>query len=295
MSKRMVEAVMSASSWSALVATGLVEDSDRGLRKALRQVHPDMESDPRAGEAFQKVRELHEGTYKPKGTLLGGKGYGFERLDDGRFVQTYAYPGDSDLCMTAMSVMRDLSRTDQPAFFPRVKKRYRDTRAGRIGVEIEAEGGDWWLLSDFKKLHPRDVVWIGKRLFAALILAHRENWMHGDIHADAVMVNPADHGVVLMGWGSAVRAGEKRTVRPVHYDSQRTGRESSDVYAVAQTLLGVGETSPRVGSRLKEFLLGGWGAQDAFNALDEAAREDFGAPRFHEMSTDGAGQPLSVR
>ena len=72
MSRQMVEAVMSASSWSALVATGLVEDSDRGLRKALRQVHPDMESDPRAGEAFQKVRELREGTHKPKGTLLGG-------------------------------------------------------------------------------------------------------------------------------------------------------------------------------------------------------------------------------
>ena len=52
-------------------------------------------------------------------------------------------------------------------------------------------------------LDPRHVVWIWRRILAALSFIHTQGWAHGDVRPEHALVHLQDHGVRLIGWGSA--------------------------------------------------------------------------------------------
>lgn len=57
-------------------------------------------------------------------------------------------------------------------------------------------------------LYGRDYAWMHRRLLRAVAGAHRAGIVHGHLTADNVLVQPEQHGIVLVGWSFAVGDGE---------------------------------------------------------------------------------------
>ncbi|MCP3143529.1 protein kinase family protein [Pyxidicoccus xibeiensis] len=52
---------------------------------------------------------------------------------------------------------------------------------------------------------PRAAVWMWKRLLELLGFVHRAGYAHGAVLPPHLLVHPRDHGLMLVGWASAVR------------------------------------------------------------------------------------------
>lgn len=275
--------------WQQLVAKSLVEDSQKGFRQGARKVHPDVNSDPRAEEAFMRLSELYDQRegHGSNRVLYNERGFTFERTPAGAFLYSMSYPDDSDLYKQATSAMVALQGAEKPAFFPEFVHRHHDAENNRVAAEVKWAEGDWWMLNDFGELHPRDVVWIGKRLFLALHLAHQQGVIHADINDSAVLINPEEHGVVLHAWGASVKRGKPLQIRPVHgANTWSVGDEELDIWLAAKTLI---QHAPHVGSVYK-FLdnatRGSRGTSlNMMHELSAAAEADFGPPQFHVTDT----------
>src|SRR5439155_20075146 len=82
--------------------------------------------------------------------------------------------------------------------------RHRDPGSGagrRVTVVAAAEG--LRSLAEVRAAYPdgvdgRDAVWMWRRLLVALGLAHRAGVVHGAVVDDHVLIQPAQHGVVLV-------------------------------------------------------------------------------------------------
>lgn len=57
-------------------------------------------------------------------------------------------------------------------------------------------------------LDPRHTVWIWRRILAVLGFIHGHGWVHGDVCPEHALVHAPNHGVRLIGWGSARRGSE---------------------------------------------------------------------------------------
>ena len=52
-------------------------------------------------------------------------------------------------------------------------------------------------------IDPRHSVWIWRRILDILNFIHDRGWSHGDVRPEHALVNPHDHGVLLIGWSAA--------------------------------------------------------------------------------------------
>jgi hypothetical protein len=57
-------------------------------------------------------------------------------------------------------------------------------------------------------IDPRDMAWIWRRLLVALGFAHASGVIHGAVLPTHILLQPREHGVVLIDWSYAVREGE---------------------------------------------------------------------------------------
>lgn len=92
-------------------------------------------------------------------------------------------------------------------------------RSGAAGHERDAlvlrhPTGFWGSARDVLDHHPqgiqdvRHAVWMWRRVLEVLAYVHRAGWTHGDLRAEHWLVHPADHGVLLVGWGRARQGGD---------------------------------------------------------------------------------------
>lgn len=58
-------------------------------------------------------------------------------------------------------------------------------------------------------INPRHVVWMWRRVLEVLGFIHENGWSHGDLHPGHLLVHPPDHGILIIGWGRAVKASGK--------------------------------------------------------------------------------------
>lgn len=111
-------------------------------------------------------------------------------------------------------------------------------------------------------LDPRHAAWIVRRLYELLSWVHASGFAHGAVSEDHIVLNPRDHGAMLISWSHGqLDDGEQ------------------DVAAVARAVL----WSPipgAVGSLLAHLAVAGGDAADAERRVAAAARADFGPPRF---------------
>ena len=54
-------------------------------------------------------------------------------------------------------------------------------------------------------LDPRHVVWIWRRALEVLGFVHASGYVHGNVRAEHLLLDAADHGAMLVGWSSARR------------------------------------------------------------------------------------------
>jgi hypothetical protein len=147
--------------------------------------------------------------------------------------------------------------------------------------------GYWGTLDDVMAHHPsglrdpRHAVWLWRRVLEVLGYLHGAGWTHGDLRASHWLVNPGDHGVLLIGWACARRAG------PVARDLMQSA------WTVRALLHGHSEAPPPLGAQVPAPLAGllrvasedaAWctrhGAAEIDRQLAAAAREAFGPPAF---------------
>lgn len=226
-----IEEVLSAKTWE-----DLFPEDKTAARKKFRQfsktIHPDINDDPRASDAFIKLRYFYglqqNGSTAQNGSQTGSKDSLEQLLNDGVFSLSRASgrifwvalnKSDNDLMRNGEKGMRKLEKeAEAPQFFPKVKGTLRDVQ-GREGVEVEYPQGTW-SLDSYETLEPRNLVWIFKRILVALINAHELGLIHSNLTTKAIMVLPEDHGLILDNWGYHTKKGEQLIVKPEGYVPQ---------------------------------------------------------------------------
>ena len=187
-------------------------DAVRRYRRLARLTHPDaMPGDTRAAAAFAKLaalwqRHLHDG------------GPVFASGDVANLYQTRRGllklardPADNDLIEREAAALSRIRLGIEPrfgAYFPRLldTQRVKDPRTGaeRRGNLLGALDG-FVSLARVRAAFPdgvdsRDAAWMWRRLLVAIGAAHRAGVVHGAVLPEHVLIDPAEHGVVLIDW-----------------------------------------------------------------------------------------------
>ncbi|MFC7549592.1 serine/threonine protein kinase [Plantactinospora sp. GCM10030261] len=131
-----------------------------------------------------------------------------------RLLKLTRDPANNDLAAREQVALRRIERDGDPRYLPYVPRlvdtfRHRDDTGAERRVSVLATVPGLHSLTEVRRrrpggLDPRDAAWMWRRLLVALGLAHRAGVVHGAVLPDHVLVQPADHGVVLVGWGASV-------------------------------------------------------------------------------------------
>jgi hypothetical protein len=151
--------------------------------------------------------------------------------------------------------------------------------------------GHWGSLAAVREAQPRGVdarhiVWMWRRVLETLAYRHGAGWVHGDLGLDHLLVQPAQHGVRIIGWsravhetGAALERGRARDLQQLAWSMRAllhgTGDGVPDVPATTPAPLasllrqasdGAASSPPRDAASLER-------------ALGEAAAASCGPPR----------------
>ncbi|MEH1098608.1 serine/threonine protein kinase [Micromonospora sp. CPCC 205561] len=139
-------------------------------------------------------------------------------VGDDRLLKLPRRPTDNDLMAREAHALRTLAEHGDPRYLPYVPRlveefRHSDAATGaerRVNVLATAPG--LHDLTEVRRAYPdgldaRDVAWMWRRLLVALGLAHRAGVVHGAVLPPHVLIEPAEHGVVLVDWCCSVTGG----------------------------------------------------------------------------------------
>ncbi|NMO15443.1 hypothetical protein HPC49_33785 [Pyxidicoccus fallax] len=270
--------------------------------------------------------------------LLGrlGRGDGsdvFLARRDGRITEMVVLKvvralSDADLVAREYDVLEALHRLDtqgaehftrllpQPVARGEVKDPVGVSRAAAV---YRWQSGFQHSLTDVREAYPdgvdpRAAVWMWKRLLEVLGFVHRSGYIHGAVLPPHVLVHPRDHGVMLVGWSSAVTFDGDRGRLPSTSASHRAfypaaewrgvaPGPTTDLIMAARTIAWVLGGDPATGStptsvpppladllrRLCDedphpFTGDAWRSKEL---VDAAARESFGPPKFIPFTLPG--------
>lgn len=284
MSALTVEAALQAGRWEDL---GLPR-TKQALRSARLALHPDVNPAPGASDAFARLEILFAA---PEFKLRVA--HGFRGRDTG--INWTAESGFTDLLDVALRAHRDLEDAKHRRFFPRVTPATSRadysmyTRYGIAGKER------WWFLNEFPDLDGRTVVWVAKRLAAALVQAQEAGWVHGDVNPATVAIQPAEHGLQLDGWWYGVKHNERVTVRPTspHTPPRYLSGSPADIRLSVAQGAGMLKDKLRAGEpeALKSMLAENTirpGMPDRFFAnVESVAKRVYGGPSWHPLAEPG--------
>jgi len=157
--------------------------------------------------------------------------------------------------------------------------------------------GFWGSLADVKRHYPqgidaRHVVWMWRRVLEVLAYAHADHWAHGNLAPEHLLVQPNDHGILIIGWARA------RRCRPSAAD--RGAWQARDLMQLAWSMRAmlsnthdepaIPPSTPRPLAALltQASTDAAWciaqGAEGLNALLGHAARESFGPARFIHFS-----------
>ena len=158
----------------------------------------------------------------------------------------------------------------------------------RCALVLRHPNGYWGSLAALSEhfsrgIDPRHAVWIWRRMLEVLSFVHRYGWSHGDVRPEHALVHPQDHGVLLIGWGSAQKGA----------DAKERGKDLLRSARVVIVLLsgagGSGAVPTQVPTELAELLTQAsqdeefcrtQGAEGLDALLRAAAKAAFGPPAF---------------
>jgi serine/threonine protein kinase len=123
-------------------------------------------------------------------------------------------PHDNELAQAEAAALNDLSqhasrRPGFSAYFPSLLDGfvYTDESAEHNALVFEPSPG-WHSLEDVRRAYPagidpKDMAWIWRRLLTALGFAHKNGWLHGAVLPRNVLIEPEQHGLMLINWSRA--------------------------------------------------------------------------------------------
>jgi serine/threonine protein kinase len=189
-----------------------------------------------------------------------------------------------------------------------------DAAGQRREANIFALLADYYPLTEVKRQYPRGVparamLWMFKRLLAVLGYVHQAGVVHGAAIPSHLMINPDNHGLILVDWSCAVDWQKKERLKAVSadyehfYPSEVFAKElispATDIYLAAKTMIYIvgGEpatneiplTVPREvrlflkSCLFKEKELRPTDAWDLYQDLLELMRKIYGPPRFQSF------------
>jgi len=185
---------------------------------------------------------------------------------------------DNDLMQHEVDVLAALADPDPAApsrHFPRARDTFK-TGDGRVGTVFDRlDGLD---LVELRRrlaargehgLAPRHLIWLMRRVFAALGWAHARGILHGNLEPAHILVRPHDHMVWLVDWcwsiqnpaqtGQGFKA-KNETYSPPEVAERKPPIPASDIYAFGKCLFFVAggdpveKTLPDMDERLARFL-----------------------------------------
>ncbi|WFE20445.1 serine/threonine protein kinase [Solwaraspora sp. WMMD937] len=197
-----------------------------------RLLHPDTAGaatpDPRATAAFMQLTELwreHLADGRDTVTIDTGRHrYVVDRTarytgdladlyrhGDDQLVKVPRDPANNDLIAREATALTRLAEQGDPRYLPYVPRvadefRHRDTGTGAVRqVTVLGTAAGLRSLAEVRRAYPdgvdaRDAAWMWRRLLVALGFAHRAGLVHGAVLPDHVLIEPDQHGVVLVDW-----------------------------------------------------------------------------------------------
>lgn len=214
------------------------EDVESLYKKLQRQVHPDLNQDrlEDATAAFVRLNEFYSRFNSGDGTTFTTKKATWTVLDDvwsssGVRYRAVAKTEDTWVAYVATTqatgpfvegfrilenLTRSLTEDDQRDstthryYFPRILDKFKlgDQKKEARVISAELPDTRWFPLSQWTSVDPKDIAWIARRVLVALDLIHSKGFLHGSPHLESILVEPAQHGVMLKDWQYAVRKGD---------------------------------------------------------------------------------------
>lgn len=167
--------------------------------------------------------------------------------------------GYNDLLNNEAKVLRHLQQSEAgrryQAFFPELVTtfRYRSAsgEAPRQANLLRFAGGQLYsleqVLQEHGPLDPKDMAWMFRRLLMALGAAHQAGVIHGAVTPDHVLIQPEQHGLVLVDWSYAlILSGEGQHIPainpeyeawyPLEVLSKQAPSPGTDLYMAAECM-----------------------------------------------------------
>lgn len=156
---------------------------------------------------------------------------------------------------------------------------------------LRSPTGYWGSLADVRRHYPDGIapshaVWMWRRILEVLGYIHATGWSHGRLSPDHLLVQPADHGILLIGWADARHGQSGATdlmqsawsIRSLLHGGDGEPPLDALVPAPLAALLKRASEDARWCAKV--------GATGIDQALQAAARTVFGPPRFIDFSPD---------
>jgi Phosphotransferase enzyme family len=184
----------------------------RRYRELARLTHPDAHpGDRRTTDAFAKLADLwRRHQLAARAAVFRGEIANLYEVPAG-LLKIVRDPADNDLMRHEAAALARLSDRVDPAlraYFPRLieARRQTDPSTGvRRRASLIAPLPGFLSLVRVRAAYPggvdpRDAAWIWRRLLVAIGAAHRAGLIHGAVLPDHVLIDPAEHGLVLIDW-----------------------------------------------------------------------------------------------
>jgi hypothetical protein len=154
--------------------------------------------------------------------------------------------------------------------------------------------GFWGSLADVRlaygrAIDPRHVVWMWRRVLEVLAYVHAGGWSHGRLAPQHLLVHPADHGVLIIGWSGARRGHDRAAqARDLVQLAWSMRALLSDADADSAPVLTGATPAALVRVLERASTDPAWcaslGAEGLRQVLGGAAKEAFGPARFIDFS-----------
>jgi hypothetical protein len=322
-----IDKILKAKTRTELFGSGDDGAMRQTYRKLARESHPDMFSNPkdklRAEKAFKHLTHLWENTTKVKpanASLIVTKKHSYDlgakiHEDDVFMAYNATYdaghekcelwitrnPQDNDLGQKAGNSLKKLNKEvpeQFKAFYPEFVELFKYRQGGMDRTTVAQKIPEGFVsLAEVKKAYPlgihgRDIAWMFKRMLVAIGNTYDAGLVHGGISAEALMIHPEFHGLILRNWQYSVEKNEPLTaidgkVRDNYPES--VFRKEPQGYAldvrmaakVAQGLL-----SDKAARQLRIFLTGCMVTSmphpaELLAEFDELLLRVYGPPKFH--------------
>jgi serine/threonine protein kinase len=302
-------------------ATSLAElGGEDAYRRLLKVVHPDVapaEARVTATRIAAKLTALRgaqrtlttrRATYRLGDLIARGDLADLIALDDDKLLKLPRRPADNDLMRAEATALATLRRDGDPrhrAYAPQVIETFvHEDGAGarREALVLERLTGFVPLTGMLHKLDARDVAWMWRRLLTGLGWAHRAGLVHGAVLPEHVLIQPEEHGVVLVDWCYSVTPGTPvpaivsryRATYPPEVLAKQPATAAIDIYQAGGLMLALIEEPP---AALRRFVAGCRYAaprmrpQDAWQLLaefDELLEKLYGPRKFRHFTVPAA-------